>query len=276
MKKVIYVIGVILILWLIKLSYDLYAAQQQLSILQESQHKADQVNANLNDQLIALQRNSTSTTVLKDQKKNSKISETQFNPTKLLLQKLELVQFSLDQHQFIYAIDQLGQVERMIGQYELADTLKLSLQRALEQDQKMIQQYVVSRNAQLTQIGDLLENIDVAIKNEQKNQKLEITSKSEQSLWQRWFKVERIEQQTPALLNRRLILKEIQLRILFAQHALQQGQYLDYQTMLNLVIEELNQLPDAEAAKLKKRIQNLQQIQLLPAPKLNSKAILEA
>lgn len=276
MKKVIYVIGVILILWLIKLSYDLYAAQQQLSILQESQHKADQVNANLNDQLIALQRNSTSTTVLKDQKKNSKISETQFNPTKLLLQKLELVQFSLDQHQFIYAIDQLGQVERMIGQYELADTLKLSLQRALEQDQKMIQQYVVSRNAQLTQIGDLLENIDVAIKNEQKNQKLEITSKSEQSLWQRWFKVERIEQQTPALLNRRLILKEIQLRILFAQHALQQGQYLDYQTMLNFVIEELNQLPDAEAAKLKKRIQNLQQIQLLPAPKLNSKAILEA
>jgi len=234
--------------------------------------------ASLNDQLVAIQRSNqqvSSQTNPPQQNNNQQEIQSEINPIKLVSQKLELIQFALDQHEFVYALEQLNQLDQLVERLALADTLQVSMHRAVEHDQKMIQQYVVAKNIQIAQLGDLLENIDANLKNEQQVQQLTSDNSSQSSWFERVFKVERVDEQMPVLLNRRLVLKEVQLRVLFAQRALQQGQYIDYQNALTSIIDELDQLPDAVAIKIKNKAKHLKQAQLLPVPKLNSKAILE-
>lgn len=278
MKKILYLFILGLIIWLIKLSYDHFSLQEKVELLQQTQHKSEQLVASLNDQLVAIQRSNqqvSSQSNPPQQNKNQQEIQFEINPIKLLSQKLELIQFALDQHEFVYALEQLNQLDQLVERLALADTLQVSMHRAVEHDQKMIQQYVVAKNIQIAQLGDLLENIDANLKNEQQVQQLTSDNSSQSSWFERVFKVERVDEQMPVLLNRRLVLKEVQLRVLFAQRALQQGQYIDYQNALTSIIDELDQLPDAAAIKIKNKAKHLKQTQLLPVPKLNSKAILE-
>ncbi|WP_179999034.1 hypothetical protein [Acinetobacter sp. YH12239] len=278
MKKILYLFILGLIIWLIKLSYDHFSLQEKVELLQQTQHKSEQLVASLNDQLVAVQRSNqqvSSQSNPPQQNKNQQEVQSEINPIKLLSQKLELIQFALDQHEFVYALEQLNQLDQLVERLALADTLQVSMHRAVEHDQKMIQQYVVAKNIQIAQLGDLLENIDANLKNEQQVQQLTSDNSSQSSWFERVFKVERVDEQMPVLLNRRLVLKEVQLRVLFAQRALQQGQYIDYQNALTSIIDELDQLPDAAAIKIKNKAKHLKQAQLLPVPKLNSKAILE-
>lgn len=278
MKKILYLFILGLIIWLIKLSYDHFSLQKKVELLQQTQHKSEQLVASLNDQLVAIQRSNqqvSSQSNPPQQNKNQQEIQFEINPIKLLSQKLELIQFALDQHEFVYALEQLNQLDQLVERLALADTLQVSMHRAVEHDQKMIQQYVVAKNIQIAQLGDLLENIDANLKNEQQVQQLTSDNSSQSSWFERVFKVERVDEQMPVLLNRRLVLKEVQLRVLFAQRALQQGQYIDYQNALTSIIDELDQLPDAAAIKIKNKAKHLKQTQLLPVPKLNSKAILE-
>ena len=278
MKKILYLFILGLIIWLIKLSYDHFSLQEKVELLQQTQHKSEQLVASLNDQLVAIQRSNqqaSSQSNPPQQNNNQQETQSEINPIKLLSQKLELIQFALDQHEFVYALEQLNQLDQLVERLALADTLQVSMHRAVEHDQKMIQQYVVAKNIQIAQLGDLLENIDANLKNEQQVQQLTSDNSSQSSWFERVFKVERVDEQMPVLLNRRLVLKEVQLRVLFAQRALQQGQYIDYQNALTSIIDELDQLPDATAIKIKNKVKNLKQAQLLPVPKLNSKAILE-
>lgn len=278
MKKILYLFILGLIIWLIKLSYDHFSLQEKVELLQQTQHKSEQFVASLNDQLVAIQRSNqqvSSQSNPPQQNNNQQEIQSEINPIKLLSQKLELIQFALDQHEFVYALEQLNQLDQLVERLALADTLQVSMHRAVEHDQKMIQQYVVAKNIQMAQLGDLLENIDANLKNEQQVQHLTSDNSSQSSWFERVFKVERVDEQMPVLLNRRLVLKEVQLRVLFAQRALQQGQYIDYQNALTSIIDELDQLPDAVAIKIKNKAKHLKQAQLLPVPKLNSKAILE-
>ncbi|EZQ07127.1 hypothetical protein [Acinetobacter sp. Ver3] len=278
MKKILYLFILGLIIWLIKLSYDHFSLQEKVELLQQTQHKSEQLVASLNDQLVAIQRSNqqvSSQSNPPQQNNNQQEIQSEINPIKLLSQKLELIQFALDQHEFVYALEQLNQLDQLVERLALADTLQVSMHRAVEHDQKMIQQYVVAKNIQIAQLGDLLENIDANLKNEQQVQQLTSDNSSQSSWFERVFKVERVDEQMPVLLNRRLVLKEVQLRVLFAQRALQQGQYIDYQNALTSIIDELDQLPDAVAIKIKNKAKHLKQAQLLPVPKLNSKAILE-
>ncbi|WP_180028786.1 hypothetical protein [Acinetobacter sp. YH16032] len=278
MKKILYLFILGLIIWLIKLSYDHFSLQEKVELLQQTQHKSEQLVASLNDQLVAIQRSNqqvSSQSNPPQQNNNQQEIQSEINPIKLLSQKLELIQFALDQHEFVYALEQLNQLDQLVERLALADTLQVSMHRAVEHDQKMIQQYVVAKNIQMAQLGDLLENIDANLKNEQQVQQLKSDNSSQSSWFERVFKVERVDEQMPVLLNRRLVLKEVQLRVLFAQRALQQGQYIDYQNALTSIIDELDQLPDAAAIKIKNKVKHLKQAQLLPVPKLNSKAILE-
>lgn len=279
MKKLFYLVFGIGFLWLIFLSYNFYNTSQQVALIQEKLHKAEQDNANLNDHLVALQRDLQSKIPTTKQGSATAVTtdtKGQIQPTVLFRQKLELAQFALEQQQFLYALEQLNALDILVERYDVADTLKMSLHRAVAQDKKMIQQYMTNKNSQLMQVGDLLESIDQSLKAEMKNEQLDWQLAAEGSFWSKLFKLERVEQQAPALLNRRLILKEIQLRVLFAQRALIQGQWVDYQNMLSLVQEELKQLPDAYSQRLKTKIRALQQTQVLPVPKLSSMAILES
>lgn len=52
-------------------------------------------------------------------------------------------------------------------------------------------------------------------------------------------------------MNRSVVLKEVQLRLLIAEQALNQGKMAEYQNELQTVMQKLNKLPDATSQQLK-------------------------
>ncbi|AMW77639.1 hypothetical protein AMD27_01130 [Acinetobacter sp. TGL-Y2] len=284
MKKFLYLLILFGIIWLVKISYDTYLLSKQLTGIQETLHQSEQKNAMLNDQLVALQRGTVqpATQPLDQSQSQSKVSSaivletTPFNPTLLLKQELRLIQFALDQQQYVYALEQLNHFDFKIEEYAVAETLKQTLHQAAEHDRKMIQSYVQTRHAKVAQLDDILQQLDMNLKAEQNNTELNMTNPPKVYFWQKWFKIDHIAEQTPELMNRKLILKELQVRVLLAQQALSSGQFLEYQNILDLMISELDALPDQFSQKLKLKLQNLKQTQMQPIPKLSSAAILES
>ncbi len=280
MKKFLYLLILFGVIWLIKISYDTYLLSKQLTGIQEILHKNEQKNAMLNDQLVALQRSAVQSPIkpLDQSKINSTVilETTPFNPTLLLKQELRLIQFALDQQQYVYALEQLNHFDFKIEEYAVADTLKQTLHQAAEHDRKMIQSYVQMRNSKISELDDILQQLDLSLKAEQVNAELDIANPSKAYFWQKWFRVDRVDEQIPELINRKLILKELQVRVLLAQQALSSGQFLEYQNILGLMISELNALPDQFSQKLKVKIQTLKKMQIQPIPKLSSTSILES
>lgn len=287
MKKFLYLLLVLGVLWLVKLSYDSFLVSSQLTQLQDALHSAEQKNANLNDQLVALQRQpnvapsqsnqaQSNPNLSADAKNPLKQSpQSVLSPTLILKQKLELVQFALQQQAFVYALEQLQQLDQSIEHYALAESLKQTLHHANAEDQKVVQQFVLARNTQQDQLDDVLRKLDFNLQQQQNNQILSVAHDQKDHFWEKWFKVESVDQNLPELVNRKFILKEAQIRLLLAQQALAKGQYLEYQSILNLVLVELNRLPDQSSQKLKVAVEKLKQTQMIPVPQLSSAAILE-
>ncbi len=75
-------------------------------------------------------------------------------------------------------------------------------------------------------------------------------------------------------MNRQLVLKEVQLRLLLVRQSLMQGQYAEYQQGLDDVIKQLNQLPDYDSQRLKKRLMNMKYLPVIPNPKLGAMTLL--
>ena len=280
MKKFLYLLIVMGVIWLGKISYDTYVLSKQLTGIQETLHQSEQKNAMLNDQLVAVQRRlvQPSTQPVDPSKIPSAAAfeTTSFNPSVLLKQELRLIQFALDQHQYVYALEQLNHFDLKIEQYTLAETLKQSLHQAVQQDRKIIQNYVQTRQAKIAQLDAILQQLDMSLKAEQNNTALSINHSSKAYFWQKWLKVDQVAEQTPALMNRKMILKELQIRVLLAQQALSNGEFLAYQNILSLMLAELDTLPDQFSQTLKLKIQGLKQKPMQPIPKLSSAAILES
>lgn len=277
MKKLISLLFIIAIAWLIKLSYDFYQVSQQVTAIQETLHKNEQKNANLNDQVVAIQRQVPETPEQNSaiQKKHVDIEKPKgLSPLVVIKQQLQLVQFALQQQQFVFAIEQLTQLDQTLEQYELASALKQSLHQAIADDKQSIQQFVLARNGQQEQLDGVLQQIDQSIEQEIHQPTLSPAKVAPTHFWQKWLQIDVVDHQSPTLANRQFILKEAQLRVLLAKQALNRGQNLEYQTMLNQVVQQLNQLPDAKSQQLKQKILRIKQIQMLPVPKLNSMAIL--
>lgn len=277
MKKILYVLALLGLIGLIKLSYDSYVFSAQLSTIQDELHKSEQTVANLNDQLIAMQRQAVNTA---PQNKTLQPSITPkavegLNPVLLLKQKISLIQFALEQQQFVYAVEQLNQLDLDIAHYDLADTLRQTLHQAVIQDKQMIQQYVAARTAQLTQLNDILQQVDRSLFNHQQQTKLTVGVPESAHFWQKWFKVDVVDPAEPNVMHRKLILKEVQVRVLLAQQALLKGDQVAYQSMLEFIDLELQTLPDQYSQKLRQSIKKVKQKQLNPISKLSSSAILE-
>ncbi len=277
MKKILYVLAVLGLIWLVKLSYDSYVFSGQLTAIQDELHKSEQSIANLNDQLVAAQRQSNKAlpvnTIPPTQAVPEKVVGIQ--PTVLIKQKIALVQFALEQQQFVYAVDQLNQLDLDIEQYDLADTLRQGLHQAVLKDKQMIQHYVTERTAHLSQLNNVLEQVDQSLINQKSQMQLNVGAPEQTHFWQKWFKIDVVDQTDSSLVNRRLILKEVQLRVLLSQQALLRGDFVAYRSMLNLIDIELQSLPDAYSQKLRQTIVQVKQKQLNPIPKLSSSAILE-
>lgn len=280
MKKILYLIAILILGWLAKLSYDVVLLKNQLLETQNTLRKSEQTTAHLNDQLVSLQRKSipvnSSQTYPTIQHQPAVTEVIGLNPIVLIKQRLELVGFAVQQQQYIYAIEQLNETDQVVEQTELAETLKLALHQAIAQDKTTIQQYVASRAIQEEQLSEALQSIERYLKTEMHSSEIKLDQGSEQSWLSQWFKLDRVDQNIPSLVNRKLILKEIQLRMILAQQALIRGELLEYHSMLDLMIVELERLPDSFSLKLKQSMMKLKQSKMNPVPKLSSLAILES
>ncbi|WP_111861010.1 hypothetical protein [Acinetobacter sp. CFCC 10889] len=279
MKKFIYLLFFIAMAWLGKLSYDFYHVSQQLADIQSTLHQSEQKNATLNDQVVALQRDPTAARTAPAKNaptapQNKQLITQSIQPSALIKQQLELVKFALQQQQFIFALEQLVQLNKNLDQYNLADSLKSSLHQAIQQDMQAIQKFSQMRNEQQEQLNEVLQQLDQAIQAEIQQPNLSPAKQNAQYFWQRWFQVQRVDQSSAALVNRRLILKESQLRIILAQQALLRGEDVEYQNMLNLVIQQLDELPDANSQKFKQQLLKIKQMPILTVPKLNTSTVL--
>ncbi|MDB9683199.1 hypothetical protein OPU37_09725, partial [Acinetobacter baumannii] len=200
----------------------------------------------------------------------TEVVQTGIAPTVLIKQKLELIQFAIDQQQFIYAVDHLTQLQQTLPQYGIAPALQHSLNQALEQDKQAIQQFVLAQNQRHQLIDDLLQNIDKNIQQALQQPKFEMDQSEAVSWWKKWFRIEKVETPSINLMNRSVVLKEVQLRLLIAEQALNQGKMAEYQNELQTVMQKLNELPDATSQQLKNRIAKVAHLSVVPVPKLST------
>ncbi|MFI8144221.1 hypothetical protein [Acinetobacter sp. ABJ_C5_2] len=276
MRKLVSIIILLSIAWLAKLSYDMWQISRTVPELQQSLLQSEQQYANLNDQLVALKRQiqQPSSDVQTAPSINNEIIHSGITPTVVIKQKLDLIQFAIDQQQFIYAVDHLTQLQQSLPQYEIAPALQHSLNQAIEQDKQAIQQYVIAQNQRHQLIDDLLQTIDKNIQQALARPKLEMDQSESVSWWKKWFRIEKVETPSINLMNRSVVLKEVQLRLLIAEQALNQGKMAEYQNELQSVMQKLNEMPDATSQQLKNRIAKVSHLSIVPVPKLSTLGLL--
>lgn len=278
MKKALILFLILILMCMVKLGYELLNLSAQQSEFSSSLHQIEQNNANLNDQLVAVQRQLSTAqgTTQSDAKPTGHLNNemvASIEPVVLIQQQLDLIEFMLKQHQFNDALDKLLHLDRNLESYTLAPSLKHSLHQAIQKDQQSIQQVSSARAAQQTKVTLFMQQLDQALSAEINSPQLTATAMEPRYFWQRWILIEPAKQPATALIQRPLILKEAQLRLLLANHALQQGQYLEYQQALMQIIQLLNKVPDAKSRQLIQKIQTLKDFTVIPVPLLNTRAL---
>lgn len=282
MKKFLIIVILVCVAWIAKLSYDLFQLNQTQTVMQNTLQQLESNSASLNDQLVALQRQNpkqseaaaTTASAPAAASEPAVNSMLQIDPIVLIRQQLDLVDFALQQQQNHYALEKLAQLNLKLEQYALAPALKQSLHQAIAKDQKLIQQTVQARTEQQQQIQQLSQQLDLALTQEIKQGQMRPASAENSSFWHRWFVLQPATQPATQLMQRAIILKEVQLRLLVAREALTQGQYLEYQKDLNEIVQILASLPDAQAQKLRKQVEKIKGFSIIPMPVLNTRALL--
>ncbi|MDD2939528.1 MAG: hypothetical protein PHW49_02130 [Acinetobacter harbinensis] len=278
MKKALILFLILILMCMVKLGYELLNLSAQQSEFSSSLHQIEQNNANLNDQLVAMQRQLSTAqgTTQSDAKPTGYLNNemvASIEPVVLIQQQLDLIEFMLKQHQFNDALDKLLHLDRNLESYTLAPSLKHSLHQAIQKDQQSIQQVSSARATQQAKVTLFMQQLDQALSAEINSPQLTATAMEPRYFWQRWILIEPAKQPATALIQRPLILKEAQLRLLLANHALQQGQYLEYQQALMQIIQLLNKVPDAKSRQLIQKIQTLKDFTVIPVPLLNTRAL---
>ena len=278
MKKALILFLILILMCMVKLGYELLNLSAQQSEFSSSLHQIEQNNANLNDQLVAVQRQLSTAqgTTQSDAKPTDHLNNemvASIEPVVLIQQQLDLIEFMLKQHQFNDALDKLLHLDRNLESYTLAPSLKHSLHQAIQKDQQSIQQVSSARATQQAKVTLFMQQLDQALSVEINSPQLTATAMEPRYFWQRWILIEPAKQPATALIQRPLILKEAQLRLLLANHALQQGQYLEYQQALIQIIQLLNKVPDAKSRQLIQKIQTLKDFTVIPVPLLNTRAL---
>lgn len=274
MRKLVSIIILLGVAWLAKLSYDMWQISRTVPELKQSLLQSEQHYANLNDQLVALQRQLQNQPVNTGSKLSPaghlEVPPMGIAPTVLIKQKLDLIQFAIDQQQLIYAVDQLSQLQQSLAHYEIAPALQHSLNQSLEQDKQAVQQFSLAQNQRHQLIDDLLQTIDKNIQQALAQPKLEMDQSESVSWWKKWFRIEKVEMPSINLMNRSVVLKEVQLRLLIAEQALNEGKMTEYQNELQSVMQKLDEMPDATSQQLKKRIAKVAHLSVVPVPKLST------
>ena len=277
MKKLVVIVVLIALVWIVKLSFDVMQISAQQQQLSQSLHLAEKTNANLNDQLVALQRRNYTQDAPEQSAVSSAVQqEDAIQPVDMVAQQLDLVEFSLQQQQFHYATEKLANLDRELNEYALAPALKQSLHQVIQQDQKQIQQFITTRDAQYQQVGQLLQQLDQQLKQQAQQPELNPADVDDRYFWQKWLSIESAKQPATQLMQRQIILKEAQLRLLLARQIFIQGQYVQYQQEVNDIIQLLQQLPDQKAQQLVQQLEKIKNLNIVPTPSLKTRALLGA
>ncbi|MDM1736638.1 hypothetical protein HX112_08740 [Acinetobacter towneri] len=277
MKKLVVIVVLIALVWIVKLSFDVMQISAQQQQLSQSLHLAEKTNANLNDQLVALQRRNYTQDAPEQLAVSSAVQqEDAIQPVDMVAQQLDLVEFSLQQQQFHYATEKLANLDRELNEYALAPALKQSLHQVIQQDQKQIQQFITTRDAQYQQVSQLLQQLDQQLKQQAQQPELNPADVDDRFFWQKWLSIESAKQPATQLMQRQIILKEAQLRLLLARQVFMQGQYVQYQQEVNDIIQLLQQLPDQKAQQLVQQLEKIKNLNIVPTPSLKTRALLGA
>ena len=277
MKKLVVIVVLIALIWIVKLSFDVMQISAQQQQLSQSLHLVEKTNANLNDQLVALQRRNYTQDAAEQSAVSSAVpQEDAIQPMEMVAQQLDLVEFSLQQQQFHYATEMLENLDRELNEYALAPALKQSLHQVIQQDQKQIQQFITKRDAQYQQVSQLLQQLDQQLKQQVQQPEMNPADVDDRYFWQKWLSIESAKQPATQLMQRQIILKEAQLRLLLARQVFMQGQYVQYQQEVNDIIQLLQQLPDQKAQQLVQQLEKIKNLNIVPAPSLKTRALLGA
>ena len=275
MKKLVVIVVLIALIWIVKLSFDVMQISAQQQQLSQSLHLVEKTNANLNDQLVALQRRNYTQDAAEQSAVSSAIpQEDAIQPMEMVARQLDLVEFSLQQQQFHYATEMLENLDRELNEYALAPALKQSLHQVIQQDQKQIQKFITTRDAQYQQVSQLLQQLDQQLKQQVQQPELNPADVDDRYFWQKWLSIESAKQPATQLMQRQIILKEAQLRLLLARQVFMQGQYVQYQQEVNDIIQLLQQLPDQKAQQLVQQLEKIKNLNIVPAPSLKTRALL--
>lgn len=277
MKKLFILFLILALAWIVKLSYDLYLLNSAQTELNGRLNQIQQQNANLNDQLVALKRlvvsNSSTAAVASGSENSQTVAVDTHQNLELVEQYLDLIEFALQQQQHAMAVEKLNRLKNEVAQLGLAPALAGSLEQAIVKDQETLKQWTNERVMQRNRLNELLSQMDAEIKKEIQLPH-QASSTQTRSFWQRWIQIEPVEQMSSVLMQRHLILKEAQLRLLIAQNTLQQGQQVAFQQALQSVIDVLEQLPDERSQHWIKQLQQIKATPLTPVPLLNTRTLL--
>lgn len=275
MRKLFVALSLLIVAWMVKLNYDLVQNSKQLQELQTRIVHSEQANANANDQLVALQRQlAPNETTASDVASSESAAVHALNPIILVKQQLQLVQFALQQQQDVYAFQQLQKLNQEIAGYDLSPALQQSLYQAITQDLQNIQQYHDNHQNQLDQLHLIFRQMDQQLNQLLLNQTQQYQPVQQKHFWNRWFKVESTDQPQTELMNQRLILKEMQIRLVLAKQLLESGQYDEYQQTLLEVNQLLRQAPTFNRHALSVLLEKAKQLPAVTMPKLTALAIL--
>ncbi|MBO3661427.1 MULTISPECIES: hypothetical protein [Acinetobacter] len=278
MKKLFIVFFILSLAWIAKLSYDLFGLNSVQTELTQNFKQLQQQNANLNDQLVALKRQvATGQTANPETPNKGTVQDTPRadlqDDLPLVEQYLDLVEFALQQQQYAMAMEKLNQLSNQLEHLELAPALLGSLNQAIDKDREVLKQFINNRLVQQNKLKELLQQIDVEMEKEiQVQHQNRATSQS--SFWQRWIQIESVEKPSAVLMQRNLVLKEAQLRLLIAENSVQQGQQVAFQQALKSVIEVLAQLPDAQSKQWIQRLEQIKAAPQTPTPQLNTRTLI--
>ncbi|POU27085.1 hypothetical protein C3420_02425 [Acinetobacter sp. ACNIH3] len=274
MKKILIVLFIVAFAWMVKISYDLFSLRQAHTELSSSFTLLQQQNASLNDKVVALKRQVTEQRQDATAVSNSQIATApESHDAELVRQQLSLIEFALQQQQYSTALEKLSQLQLDLPNYTLAPALLDGLERVLSKDQVMLQQFINSRLVQQNKIRDLLNQMDAEIAKELKVQHSATPAESG-SFWRNLIQIEAVQQPSTVLMQRGLVLKEAQLRLLMAENVLQQSQQIPFQQSLGAVAEVLKQLPDAKSQQWVKQLEQIRTIPLTPVPPLNARTLM--
>lgn len=278
MKKLFIVFFILSLAWIAKLSYDLFGLNSAQTELTQNLKQLQQQNANLNDQLVALKRQvATGQAANPETPNKGTVQDTPRadlqDDLPLVEQYLDLVEFALQQQQYAMAMEKLNQLSNQLEHLELAPALLGSLNQAIDKDREVLKQFINNRLVQQNKLKELLQQIDVEMEKEiQVQHHHRATAQS--SFWQRWIQIESVEKPSAVLMQRNLVLKEAQLRLLIAENSVQQGQQVAFQQALKSVIEVLAQLPDAQSKQWIQRLEQIKAAPQTPTPQLNTRTLI--